>query len=113
MGTKSTRKSKKILTEVLHNAIPYMCVLANRHISTSGQCPICETHAEDVEHMLIKCSRANQIWRHLGLHETIDSPHDPTRSGAEVLEMILCDPLHQRSYMGVVDLPEMVAISCW
>lgn len=83
-------KVKIFLWRCLHNAIPCMCVLANRHISTSGQCPICHTHAEDVEHMLIKCTRANQIWRCLGLHEIIDSPHDPLRSGASWYYAILC-----------------------
>ena len=35
------------------------------------------------------------------------------RSGAAVLEFILCDDSYQRSYTGAVELPELVATVCW
>jgi hypothetical protein len=36
----------------LHGIIPLKCVLANRHIGVSRECPICQLDAEDVRHLL-------------------------------------------------------------
>lgn len=35
------------------------------------------------------------------------------RSVAAVLELLLCDDSYQRSYMGPVDFPELVATAYW
>ena len=70
--------------DVVHNAIPCCCVLANRHIVTSAQCPICTTHAEDIAHAIFKFGRASEVWKALGLHEIINSVAIRGRLGAEM-----------------------------
>ena len=64
-------KVKIFLWRCLHNAIPCQCVLANRHIGTSGQCPVCKVNAEDISHALFRSPWAGEIWRSIGLHEMI------------------------------------------
>jgi len=92
-------KVKIFIWRCMHNAIPCMGVLADRHIVTSGQCPLCSTYVESVSHMLFKCRRAKEVWKGLGLHEIIDKLVVPRRSGVETLEAILCEPGHQIRYM--------------
>ena len=64
-------KVKIFLWRCLHNAVPCRCVLANRHIVNSSQCPVCRIQSEDVAHALLKCGRDTEIWTALGLHEMI------------------------------------------
>lgn len=106
-------KVKIFLWRCLHNAVPCMGVLANRHIATSGQCPICKLHAEDVSHMLFSCGRAKEIWLQLGLLERINASCTDGKSGAEVLDALLCDKANQEQYIDVVQIPEMVAVTGW
>lgn len=82
-----------------------MGVLAN-HIATTGQCPVCQTHREDVAHALFKCAQAQEVLRALGLHEIITRACAPQRSG-------LCDLTNQKQYMDVVQIPEMIAATSW
>lgn len=89
-------KIKNFLWRCLHNALPCCRVLANRHISRSGQCPICLTHAEDLTHMAFKCSHAQEVWAGLGLYEIIRNVAVQGRSGAEIFEIFLCDPEHNK-----------------
>lgn len=63
--------------------------------------------------MLFRCDRAKLIWRALGLHEIMASMHTNEKLGVEILEMVLCDPTNQKNYMSVVDVPEMLAVTCW
>jgi hypothetical protein len=67
----SSAESKKFTWRTLHGIIPCMCVLADRHIERSGQCPVCDKDAEDLTHMLFKCKGAKEIWKKLGLKEVI------------------------------------------
>jgi hypothetical protein len=46
---------------LLHGLIPCYGVLANQHVRTSSQCPICKIHCEDILHMLFTCHRAHQV----------------------------------------------------
>jgi hypothetical protein len=45
-------KIKIFAWRAMHGIIPLKCVLANRHIGVSSECPICQLDAEDVRHLL-------------------------------------------------------------
>jgi hypothetical protein len=64
-------KVKKNVWQVLHGILPLKSVLCNRHIGTSGECPICGLHAEDILHLLFNCDPAKEIWECLGLSSII------------------------------------------
>jgi hypothetical protein len=42
-------------------------VLANRHMQTSSQCPLCKMGCESLKHVYFQCPRAMKNWEHLGL----------------------------------------------
>ena len=90
-----------------------MVVLANRHILTSGQCLVCQIHTEDVAHALFMCSRAKEVWRVLGLIETIEQTCTPHRSGPEILEYLRCNAANRKQYLDVVQIPKMIAATSW
>lgn len=69
---------------------------ANCHISMMTQCTVCKKHAEDMDHALIGCVRAKEIWSNLGLHEIISNAKLMRRSGSELLEVLPCDPTNKR-----------------
>lgn len=75
----------------LHGMIPGMSVLVNHHIPVSGQCPVCKGGAEDLRHLMFTCVRAKEVWKALGLQETIAQALLSDRSGSVVLENILRD----------------------
>lgn len=113
MELEATRENQKILWRCLHNAIPCLCVLANRHIGTSAQCPGCKVGAEDIYHFLFKCEREKAVWSALGLHKEIADAALVDRSGAMVIGFLLCDRSFQRTYMDPIELPEPIATTCW
>lgn len=84
-------KIKIFVWRCLHNAIPCFCVLANRHIGSVSHCPICSAGAEDIKHALFSCERARAVWTALGIGQTIMDALLMDRSGAAVLEFLLCD----------------------
>jgi hypothetical protein len=45
-------KVKIFIWRALHGIIPLKCILANRHIGTTSECPICRSGPEDVRHLL-------------------------------------------------------------
>jgi hypothetical protein len=56
----------------LHGAIPGRAALAYMHMKVNASCPICHGRAEDILHILFKCSRARDVWKALGLNAYID-----------------------------------------
>jgi hypothetical protein len=54
-------KIKIFLWRALHGIIPLKSILANRHVGTSGQCPVCLLAAEDVKHLLFQCDMARDL----------------------------------------------------
>jgi hypothetical protein len=76
----------KIFTwRALHGILPLKSILANRHIGTSGECPICHGGAEDISHLLFQCETTKNLWHCLGLHEIIEESSVIDRSGSVVL----------------------------
>uniref|UniRef100_A0A8R7UTU1 Reverse transcriptase zinc-binding domain-containing protein n=1 Tax=Triticum urartu TaxID=4572 RepID=A0A8R7UTU1_TRIUA len=68
-GLNVPAKVKNFLWRAMHNTIPCRVTLANRHIKVSGQCPVCEIGAEDIKHLLFKCTRGKHVWEALGIHD--------------------------------------------
>jgi hypothetical protein len=63
--------------------------LANRHIGTSGQCPICMQGPEDIKNLLFQCDTASKIWMSLELSEAINDAMISDRAGSTILEHLL------------------------
>jgi hypothetical protein len=106
-------KVKIFIWRALHGILPLKCILCNRHIGTSGECPMCRLHAEDILHLLFHCEPAKNIWECLGLSSIIANALLADRSGSAVLEYILCLPDNTPSGFEVVQLKELVAVTCW
>lgn len=88
----------------LHGVLPLRCILANRHVKVSAQCPICQGGAEDIKHLLFLCPRAKEIWSHLGLNEAVRQACEFDCSGQNVLEFLL-EELHHRTWLPLLLLP--------
>jgi hypothetical protein len=104
-------KVKKIAWRALHGILPLKSILINRHIGDSGECPICHLDAEDIVHLLFKCEPARAIWESLGLSSFITDAMVTDHSG--VLEHIFRLPDNLPSGFSVVELKELVAVTCW
>ena len=70
---KVPRKTQIFGWIILHGIVPTKSILSNRHIGTSGECPLCQLDAEDLRHLLFECAPANELWRPLRLQQTIDT----------------------------------------
>jgi hypothetical protein len=44
-------KVKIFMWRALHGILPLKSILANRHIGTTGECPVCHQGAEDIRHL--------------------------------------------------------------
>jgi hypothetical protein len=58
-------KVKIFAWRALHGCIPCYAILANKHITNIVNCPVCQTEAEDIRHVLFSYSRAREVWRAL------------------------------------------------
>jgi hypothetical protein len=81
-------KIKIFIWRALHGILPLKSILVNRHIGTSGECPICQLGPEDIQHLLFLCPVATDIWRALGVSNLIQSSLVTDRSGSAVLEAL-------------------------
>jgi hypothetical protein len=66
-----------------------MAVLANRHISNIGRCPVCKNGAEDIKHVIFTFDRAKAMWSSLGVWEKILEVIGTDRSGLVIIEEVL------------------------
>jgi hypothetical protein len=106
-------KIKKIVWQALHGILPLKCILANRHIGTSSECPICQQGPEDINHLLFQCQTARDLWRSLDLHVIIEQEMHNERSGFVVLENLLwANPRGLHGFTNVM-IKETIAIMCW
>ena len=87
-----------------------MTILANRHIKTSGQCPICKQGPEDIKHLLFTCTRAQQVWEALGVLEAIDEVLPLDRSGSVIMEEILRNKEPKIVSLGNTGFKEAIAV---
>jgi ribonuclease HI len=110
---KLSSKVKIFIWRALHGILPLKCILANRHIGTSGSCPICNQGAEDVRHLLFQCPAAKDIWQALDLNTFIDGVSQLDRSGSVVLELIIRREDNTMPGFQNINLKELVLTTCW
>jgi hypothetical protein len=55
----------------MRGILPLKAILHDRHIGTSGICPVCNGEAEDLLHMIFKYQGASSIWKELGLDNIV------------------------------------------
>jgi hypothetical protein len=65
-------KIKIFIWRAIHGIIPLKCILANRHIGNSSECPICKQGPEDIQHLLFLCPATQDLWTQLGLQDVIN-----------------------------------------
>ena len=82
-------KIKIFAWRVLHGCIPCLTILANKHISNTGNCPMCQTGAEDIKHALFSCNRAREVWGALGIWDVIEKLLSIDRSGSVLIQEII------------------------
>jgi hypothetical protein len=88
-------------------------ILFNRHIGTSGECPICSQDAKDVRHLLFECHVAEEMWRAFGLFELIEEAATTDRSGSGILELVLRMTDKPLPGFDSIQVKETVATVCW
>jgi hypothetical protein len=61
----------------------------NKHITNIVNCPLCQTEAEDIRHILFSCSHAREIWRSLGVWQHIEKLLVIDRSSYVLIQEII------------------------
>ncbi|KAE8769205.1 hypothetical protein D1007_59232 [Hordeum vulgare] len=97
----------------LLGAIPCYGVLANRHIKTSSQCPLCTSDCESIKHLFFQCPRVLEIWRILGPSSLIQEFCTLERDGSAVLQDLLLSKSSIRSNIADVGREEIIATVVW
>jgi hypothetical protein len=82
-------KIKIFIWRSLHGIVPLKSILANRHVGTSGACPVCYQGAEDIRHLLFICPAAQEIWQAMELQDLIQEVVSTDRARSVILEHIL------------------------
>jgi ribonuclease HI len=106
-------KVKFFCWRALHGIIPLKCILANRHIGTSAECPICHQGPEDIMHLLFTCPATQVIWQELGIFYIIQEASVVDLAGSAALEYILRDSDHPFPGITDIGLKEAIVVSCW
>ena len=106
-------KVKIFIWRTLHGIVHLKSILANRHIGTSGSCPICNQGAEDVLHLLFRCLVACEMWGQLGMLDLIEEATHMDRSGFVVLEDLFRRQNILLSGFEYVKWNETIAVTCW
>jgi hypothetical protein len=106
-------KIKKFIRRALHGILPLKCILSNRHIGTSSECPICATGPEDILHLLFSCPTAKDLWNTIGIYSQIESVLDQDRAGSGILEILLRQESQNLPGLSNLGQKEVIAVSCW
>ena len=106
-------KVKIFIWRALHGILPLKCILANRHVGTSGACPICNQGPEDIRHLLFQCQIAQDMWNSLGLMGIIDEAMQGDRAGSAVLEILLRRQDNDYNNFDNVGLKELISVTSW
>jgi hypothetical protein len=106
-------KIKIFIWRALHGILPLKCILANRHIGISSECPICGQGPEDIRHLLFSCPMAQELWHTFGLHEIIADSALLDYSGSSILENLLRSNSGNLQGFDDVGLLEVIVITCW
>jgi hypothetical protein len=70
-------------------------------------------NAEDLKHMLFGCSRAQEIWRGLGLVDCVIVALAMDQSGSMVLKELLCSNKPGGIGTNVENKTMIIMIACW
>jgi ribonuclease HI len=106
-------KIKIFLWRALHGIVLLKSILANRHIGTSGKCPVCLSAPENVMHLLFQCNAAREVWAALGIQNIIDDAISVDLSGSAVLEFLLRDQTSSMLGFNSINLKETIGVTCW
>jgi hypothetical protein len=106
-------KIKIFIWRSLHGIVPLKSILANRHVGTSGACPVCYQGAEDIRHLLFICPAAQEIWQAMELQDLIQEAVSTDRAGSAILEHILRREDNEIHGFQSVSLKEVVMTTCW
>jgi hypothetical protein len=106
-------KVENFIWRALHGILPLKSIMVNRHVGTSGQCPICNLDAEDVLHLLFKCPTAQALWDSIGIPGIIEDALFVDRSGLTVLEFLLLKKDNDIPGFSSVGLKETIIVGCW
>src|SRR4051812_44022007 len=82
-------------------------------MGSSGECPICHLHAEDVRHLLFQCSTALEMWNALGISAIIDDALHTNRSGSTILKGLIRRDDNTFPGMSNIGLKETIIVACW
>lgn len=82
-------KIKIFGSRALHGLLACRAILANRHITPTGGCPVCHNGVEDIKHMIFSCDRAKAVWNLIGVWQKIRDLLETDRSGSIVLEEVI------------------------
>jgi hypothetical protein len=85
--------------------------LANRHINTAVNCPVCNTDPEDLKHMLFRCDQGAEVSRELGILELVRKSLEVHLAGSTVLEELLCSDFPDEEQLFTETA--FVLVSCW
>jgi hypothetical protein len=97
----------------MRGILPLKAILHDRHIGTSGICPVCNGEAEDLLHMIFKYQGACSIWKELGLDNIVSHAMIANQHGSAVLEDLIS--AHRGSPQGYssIKINDLVAIAAW
>jgi hypothetical protein len=86
--------------------------MVNRHVGTTGECPICHLVPEDIMHLLFKFPTLASLWGSLSISSLISDAAATDRSGSAVLEFILSKK--EASLPGFdVGQKEVILVGAW
>ena len=106
-------KVKIFMWRILHGIIPLKSIMVNRHVGTSGECPICHVAAEHILHLLFQCHKAREMWRLLGLDSIMEAASSIDWAGSVVVEYLLRSNNNTMPGFENIGLKETISVACW
>jgi hypothetical protein len=106
-------KVKIFIWRALHGILPLKSILYNRHIGTTGGCPICNQGPSDTSHLLFQCEMARDLWENLGIADIIIEAEQVHRAGSTVLQELLRRQDNTMVGFSNIGLKELILVSCW
>lgn len=102
-------KIKHFFWKVLRGALSCYGILDNRHIPCCHQCLVSSVGMEDIQHCLLTCRRAQEVWRGMGLRDTIRQAVMQDRSGSVTMEILS----NKEPVAGEAPLPVLIIVARW
>jgi hypothetical protein len=106
-------KIKIFVWRAFDGIMPLKSIMVNRHVGTSGECPICHLDAEDIHHLLFKCLHATELWGILGLSDSINDSLVVDRFGSVILEYIILRQNSRLPRFQNIGITEIILVAAW